>query len=55
MSLSGIGEIVGVVSRTIDDLHTSDEERSQVALKEHELEASLIKGQLDPKEAWYLR
>lgn len=47
MNLLGIGEIVKGVGSIADDLFTSDEERLKIALKEKELEVSLIRGQLE--------
>ena len=46
MNLLGIGSIVKSVGDIADDLFTSDEERLKIALKEKEIDAALIQGQL---------
>ena len=46
MGLLDIGSIVKSVGNIADDLFTSDEERLKIALKEKEMDAALIQGQL---------
>ncbi|MDB5888216.1 MAG: hypothetical protein JWM03_1088 [Rhodocyclales bacterium] len=45
--LLGIGELVTGIGKVADDLFTSDEERLKIALQEKQVEADLIKGQMD--------
>ena len=47
MNLIDIGSIVKSVGDIADDLFTSDEERLKVALKEKEINAALVEGQLN--------
>ena len=47
MNLLGIGSIVKNVGDIADDLFTSDEERLKIALKEKEIDATLIQSQLN--------
>ncbi|MBW2015898.1 MAG: holin family protein [Deltaproteobacteria bacterium] len=51
MNLLGIGSIIQGVGKIADDLFTSDEERLKIALKEKEIEAELVKGQLEINRA----
>lgn len=46
-NLLGLGNIIDGVGKVADDLLTSDEEKLKIALQEKQLEAELIKGQLD--------
>ncbi len=50
-NLLGIGEIVTGVGKVADDLFTSDEERLKIAQQEKQIEADLVKGQLEVNKA----
>jgi len=50
-NLLGLGNIIDGVGKVADDLLTSDEEKLKIALQEKQLEAELIKGQLDINKA----
>ena len=43
----GIGSIIEGVGKVADDLFTSDEERLKIALQEKNIEADLVKGQME--------
>lgn len=45
--IDGIGAIVKTVGDTIDNLWTSDEEKLKIELQEKQIEAGLIKAQLE--------
>jgi hypothetical protein len=47
IDLLGIGDLVTGIGKVADDLFTSDEERLKIALQEKQVEADLIKGQMD--------
>lgn len=45
--MRGFSTLVNAVGGVIDDLVTSDEERLKIALKEKQIDAGLVMGQLD--------
>lgn len=47
INLLGIGDIIGGVGKIADDLITTDEERLKIALQEKQIDADLVKGQLE--------
>lgn len=47
LDMLGIGSIIEGVGKVADDLFTSDEERLKIALQEKNIEADLVKGQLE--------
>ncbi len=47
MNLLGIGSLVKSIGAIADDLTTSDEERLKIALKDKQIDAGLVMGQLD--------
>ena len=49
--MRGFGQLVSAVDGVIDDLVTSDEERLKVALKEKQIDASLLLGQMEVNKA----
>jgi len=50
-SILDFGSVIEGVGKVADDLFTSDEERLKVALQEKQLEAEVVKGQLEINEA----
>ena len=51
MNLLGIGSIIQSVGKIADDLVTSDEERARVELLLKQVEADLVRGQLEVNKA----
>ncbi|MEM7208073.1 MAG: 3TM-type holin [Pseudomonadota bacterium] len=51
MNLLGLGDLVKGVGSIADDLFTSDEERLKIALSEKQIDADVIKGQLEINKA----
>lgn len=51
MNLFGIGKIIDGVGKIADDLHTSREEKLEIALKEREMDVSLMQGQIEINRA----
>ncbi|MEQ3693169.1 MAG: 3TM-type holin [Thalassolituus sp.] len=47
MNLLGIGSLLKSIGAIADDLTTSDEERLKIALKDKQIDAGLVMGQLD--------
>lgn len=51
MNWLGIGSIVEGVGKIADDLHTSKEEKLQIALNERTLDVGLMQGQIETNKA----